>query len=159
MDGKVLQRAILNTEDNIIQREIGCFSDEIIKANNIYCYADSYLLEDISYYLNQLYADLIVYDDKYQISSKINKDSLLIVVTKDGKDSGISNLIQMFKQNGGRIILLTSNRNVNYNDDVNEILGVNINKRDQEAANDNEVFRYLVKELFDEVMDKTIQYL
>lgn len=145
--------AIQRTLRNTIHREIGCFTDEVNKADR------SYFLTNVESKRFDKFFKSIKATRFNESSLDITEKDLLIVFDSSvSEDSEFYNTIRSFKTAGGHVAAILVNRNVNYMHFVDEVLGININQSDIEAYDVNNIFRETVKVLLDEVDKKVLHF-
>lgn len=138
--------------ENVINREIGCFTDEVNKANSIYFLTDT-ATERINRFFKSINADPISLE-----SFHVSEKDLLVVF-----DSGVElnddfyHIVKEFKYLGGHIAAIIVNRKLPYIKFVDELLGININQKDIESYGTQEIFNEVVDRVLDEV-DKKVLY-
>jgi len=153
MDNKFFDKAVSNATENIIKREVDCFTDEIIRAERIFHIIDKY---DSTEAINEFMSNFKSTDIKDSYESfdftKLSDDDLLIAVTKDGTNEVLIQLAKKFKENGGRVVSLIENRNSKLTKYSQEILGININNSDAEKIKSS-------KDVFKEVSSNLLKHI
>ncbi|GMA09355.1 hypothetical protein GCM10025886_25080 [Tetragenococcus halophilus subsp. flandriensis] len=144
--------AINRTLRNTIHREIGCFTDEINKADRIY------FLTDIESKKFDNFFEAIKAKPFNETDTDISeKDLLIIFDSEENENSRFYDIVRSFKHSGGHIAVIVANRDLDYLQFVDEILGININQSDIDEYGVSSIFMGTMGTLLDEV-DKKIIY-
>lgn len=145
--------AIQRTQRNIIHREIGCFTDEVNKADR------SYFLTSVETKRFDKFFDSIEATPLNENNLNITEKDLLIVFDSTvSEDSKFYNAVKSFKTSGGHVAAVLVNREINYLPFIDEILGININQTDIDEYEVDSIFRETVNLLLDEVDKKVIHF-
>ena len=144
---------VQSTINNTIRREVGCFAKEIIKGNDIYYIADINLTDSTINMLTQL--DAIEVDSVGDIVNKnISVKDVLIVITESSTKT-INDITKEFKNENGRITLLTTNRQSIPATLASEILGINIDKDNMDKA--TEIFKIVANYWLEKIREKVLK--
>ncbi|GBD72447.1 MAG: hypothetical protein L0I66_05520 [Tetragenococcus halophilus] len=153
MDNDNAGNAIQRTLRNTIHREIGCFTDEVNKADRSY-FSTNVESKRFDNFFNSIEA-VPFNGNSLDITEK---DLLIVFDSSIREDSELYNTVKSFKTAGGHVAAILVNRNINYMPFVDEVLGININQSDIEAYEVNNIFRGTVKILLDEVDKKVFHF-
>jgi len=137
---------------NTIHREIGCFTDEINKADRIY------FLVDIESKKFDNFFEAIKAKPFNETDTDISeKDLLIIFDSEENENSRFYDIVRSFKYSGGHVAVIAVNRDLDYLQFVDEILGININQSDIDEYGVSSIFIGAMDTLLDEI-DKKIIY-
>ncbi|GAA3014292.1 hypothetical protein [Tetragenococcus solitarius] len=148
----VTENAIRRTMENVINREIGCFTDEVNKAHNIY-----FLTDTDTERMNRFFKSINAKPINVEPFNISEKDLLIVFDSEIELNDEFYYIVKNFKYSGGHVAAIVANRKLSYIKFVDELLGININQTDIKKYGTGKIFDEVVDKVLDEV-DKRVLY-
>ncbi|AOF48399.1 hypothetical protein C7H83_04855 [Tetragenococcus halophilus] len=148
-----VNKAIDRTLRNTVHREIGCFTDEVNKAEKIY-FLTTVSSKRIATFFDSIKA-LPLSENRSDIT---DRDLLIVFDSELNGNSRFYDLAASFKNSSGHVAGIVVDRKLDYIAYVDELLGININQADIEKYEVDQIFGKTVDVLLDEVDKKVLHF-
>lgn len=146
--------ALTSAVSSVIRREVDCLTDEIYSSRKKYFCSDLNLSDIIRPFMQR--QQVLEINKRFDVE-EINASDILICVSFECKSERLDEIVQLFKENNSKIVLITANTYSNIAELSKEVIGVSLDgyKLDEETQID--IFSQVVLVLLGVINRKLIK--
>jgi len=155
MNDTSINLIINHSLNNLIHREIGCFTDELISAERYYVLIDDSFKSSFNQLINYIEAQELNVSNASDLKMTVSNKDVLIIVTAINDNGSIKEAARSFKERGARVIAITKGWSTQYDDYIHERVGVSIHNEGDLSDNEvTEAFEMVLESIQRSVLDR-----
>jgi len=133
--------ALTSAVSSVIRREVDCLTDEIISSEQKYYCSDLNLSDIIRPFMQ--HQEVLEIENRIDVG-EINSSDVLICVSFECKSERLDEIVQYFKENNAKIVLIAANKKSNIAYYSKEIIGVSVDGYELDEGTQRDIFSQVV---------------